>query len=323
MRPERDKRRGGALLLALLACGLLTALHARSAQRGQTDPVSHVMRDFGLVPAQTLVARIGRSWHLSIGSLLAGPKLARENAALNARVLALSAQNHTLLTAQAENIRLRRLLGFEQMSLRPLLAAQVSSLKPSPRYDTLTLNQGSACGVHVRSVVLSPSGALVGQVLDVTPQSCDVLLLTDADSSVGAMVHNHTLHGPIGLCQGLGSGRMQVTYLRSDAALHVGDAVTTSGLGGVFPAALPLGQIESIAVDKTRSLQTAVLRPAADFDHLEEAFVIQPPPPRPAPPPVLPVAAPPPSPSPLPGNVPATGVSSGAVPPRVPGEPPQ
>ena len=179
------------------------------------------------------------------------------------------------MTAQDENVRLRRLLGFQQTSVRPLLAAQVTALKPNPHFDTLTLNQGSAQGVHPRSVVLSPGGALIGQVLDVSPRSCDVLLLTDVGSSVGALVRNHTPHGPIGLCQGEGSGRMQVTYLRSDALLHVGDAVQTSGLGGVFPGAVPLGTITAVSVDKTRSLQTAALRPAADFDHLEEAFVIQ------------------------------------------------
>ncbi|MGI4790151.1 MAG: rod shape-determining protein MreC [Janthinobacterium lividum] len=291
MRPERDKRRTSVLLLALLACGLLTALHGRAALREQTDPVSWAVRDMGLIPGQTLVAHLGQLWHLSAGSLLAGPKLARENAALNARVLELSAQNNNLLTAQAENARLRRLLGFEQVSLRPLLAAQVTALKPNAHFDTLTLNQGSAHGVHPRSVVLSPSGALVGQVLDVSPRSCDVLLLTDADSSVGALVHNHTPHGPIGLCQGLGSGQMHVTYLRTDSVMHVGDAVTTSGLGGVFPNAVPLGTVSAISVDKTRSLQTALLRPAADFDHLEEAFVIRPVLPRPAPA-VLPEAPP-------------------------------
>ncbi len=281
MRLERDKRRVGALLLALLACGLLTALHARSAQRGQADPVSYLVRDRGLVPAQALVARLGRFWHLSAGSLLSGPKLARENAALNARVLELSAQNNGLLAAQSENVRLRRLLGFEQTSVRPLLAAQVSALKPNAHFDTLTLNQGSAHGVHARSVVLSPNGALVGQVLDVSPQSCDVLLLTDADSSVGALIHNHTPHWPIGVCQGQGSGLMRVTYLRSSAALHVGDVVTTSGLGGVFPGNIPLGQVSSVSVDKARSIQTVVLHSAADFDHLEEAFIIQSLPPKP------------------------------------------
>lgn len=275
MRPERDNRRGGTLLLLLLACGLLTALHSRAARRGEADPFSGVVRDMGLVPGQNVTLQIGRWWRLSAGSLLSGPRLARENAALKGRVLDLSAQNKSLLTAQTENSRLRQLLGFQQRAPRPLLAAQVVALKPNSHLDTFTLNRGSAQGVHPQSVVLAPNGALVGQVVDVSAHACNVLLLTDGGSSVGALVHNHTPHGPIGLCQGDGQGHLRVTYLRSDTRLHVGDAVTTSGLGGVFPKSVPIGAVASVFVDKTRSLQTAILRPAADYDHLEEAFLIQ------------------------------------------------
>ena len=275
MRPERDNRRGGTLLLLLLACGLLTALHSRAALRGQADPLSGAVRDMGLMPGQVAVAQVSQWWGVSGGSLLAGPRLARENAALKARVLDLAAQNKSLLTAQAENDRLRQLLGFEQRAPRPLLAAQVIALKPNPHSDTLTLNRGSAQGVHPQSVVLAPNGTLVGQVLDVSARACDVLLLTDGASSVGALVHNHTPRGPIGLCQGDGQGHLRVTYLRSDTPLHIGDAVTTSGLGGVFPKSVPIGAVAAVFVDKTRSLQTAVLRPAADYDHLEEVFLIQ------------------------------------------------
>lgn len=275
MRPERDNRYGGMFLLLLIACGLLTAWHSQAARRGHSDPVSSVVRDMGLVPGETAAAALGQWWHFSAGSLFSGPRLARENAVLKDRILDLSAQNKELLAAQSENIRLRQLLGFAQRSPRPLLAAQVIALKPNLHSDTLTLNRGSGAGVHPHSIVLAPNGALVGQVLDVSPASCDVLMLTDSVSSVGALVHNHTPRGPIGLCQGDGQGHLQVTYLRSDALLHLGDAVTTSGLGGVFPKALPIGAIASLAVDKTRSLQTASLRPAADYDHLEEVFVIQ------------------------------------------------
>ncbi len=275
MRPERDNRRGGILLLLLLACGLLTALHSRAARRGESDPISGAVRDMGLVPGQGAAAQLGQWWRRSAGALLSGPRLARENADLKARVLDLSAQNKSLLTAQAENARLRQLLGFEQRTPRPLLAAQVVALKPNPRSDTLTLNRGSAQGVHPQSVVLTPNGVLVGQVLDVSARACDVLLLTDGGSSVGALVHNHTPRGPLGLCQGDGQGHLRVTYLRSDTLLHIGDAVTTSGLGGVFPKSLPIGAVASVFVDKTRSLQTAILRPAADYDHLEEVFLIQ------------------------------------------------
>lgn len=276
LRPERDNPRGRTLLAALLVCALLSGLHLRAARSGQMDPVTGAVRDFGLVPAQTLAANFGQWWHLHPGSLLAGPRLARDNAALKAQVLALSAQNKELLAAQAENTRLRQLVGFQARSPRPLLAAQVIALKPSPQTDTLTLNRGSSAGVHPHSVVLSPSGALVGQVVAVSAHSAEVLLLTDAGSSVGALVHNAAPHGPVGLCQGDGAGGLRVTYLRSDAKLAPGDAVTTSGLGGVFPRDLPLGAVQTVAVDRTRSLQTAALKAAAGFDHLEEVFVIGP-----------------------------------------------
>ncbi len=275
MRLERDNRRGGSLLLALLLCGLLTALHARSGRTGHADLVSGLLRDRGLVPAQVAAAHLGEWWHGHIGSLLAGPGLARRNADLQAQVLVLTAQNKELFSQKAENLRLRGLLGFEQRSPRSLLAAEVIALKPSTLSDTLTLNRGSTSGVHPHSIVLAPNGALVGQVLDVAPGSCDVLLLTDALSSVGALVHNHTASGPFGLCQGDGQGRLRVIYLASDAHLHPGDAVTTSGLGGVFPKDVPLGAVNKITLDKARSLQTAILRPSADFNHLEEVFVLQ------------------------------------------------
>lgn len=301
MRTERDNRSGLLFAAALLACGVLTAWHARAARTGHADAASGVVRDLALVPGQGAAASLGRWWHLSAGSLLSAPRLARENDALKGRVLSLSAQNKELLSAQAENVRLRQLLGFEARAARPLLAAQVVTLKPNPHTDTITLGCGAAQGVHPHSVVLGPTGALIGQVLDVSPRSCDVLLLTDALSSVGALVHNHTPRGPIGLCQGDGMGSLHVTYLRSDTPLHVGDAVTTSGLGGVFPKALPIGAVASVSVDKARSLQTALLRPAADYDHLEEAFVIQVPPDAPpglaplpaASPPAVPASSPP------------------------------
>jgi rod shape-determining protein MreC len=275
MRLERDKRGGSLLLLALLACGVLTALHERAAHVGRMDPISGSVRDYGLVPGQVLTTRIGRLWHLSFGSLFAGPRLARANAALSDQVLELSAQNKELAAEQSENVRLHQLLGFAQRSPRPLLAAQVAALKPNAQSDTLILNRGSVQGVSPRSVVLAPGGALVGQVVDVSSRSCDVLLLTDSASSVGALIENRTAHGPIGLCQGSGQGQMRVTYLRSDTLLHVGDAVVSSGLGGVYPKGLAVGTVSSILMDHTHSSQTALLRPTTDFDHLEEVFIMQ------------------------------------------------
>lgn len=79
--------------------------------------------------------------------------------------------------------------------------------------------------------------------------------------------------GPIGICQGAHGGLLALTYLPVDADVRAGDLVTTSGLGGVFPKGVTIGIVDSVVVDKTRSVKSARLRPAADLDHLEEAFL--------------------------------------------------
>lgn len=272
-RLDGDTRRGPALLLLLLLCAGLTAWHTRAQRAHRLDPVSGVVRDGGLVPAQSGAERIAVWWRVSVVSLFHARALARRNDALQKQVFALSQENEGLRAAQLENTRLRQLLAFETKADRPLLAGEVVALKPSPQTDTLTINRGETSGVHVRASVLAPNGALVGQVLDVSPGACTVLLLTDADSSVGAQVDNDSPRAPIGLCQGGSGPRLRLTYLPLDSNLQPGDLVFTSGQGGVFPKGLPIGKVLSVSTDKTRSLQTAIVQPKADFDHLEEAFV--------------------------------------------------
>ena len=239
------------------------------------------MRDAALVPTQTALFGLDRWWQGHVTALFRGPRLARDNARLQAEAEALRAQNTELLAAQAENDRLRLALGFQKRSPRPLLAAEVVALKPTPQTDTLILSRGARDGVRPQEVVLSPDGALVGQVLDVSPSACSVLLLTDAGSSAGAEVvrpapppRNVPKNVPrIGICQGDRAGHLLLTFPRIDADVRPGDRVVTSGLGTVFPKGLPLGTVVSVSTDKTRAVKTATVRPAVDFDHLEQVFL--------------------------------------------------
>lgn len=279
-RPERSSRRGLALLLTLLLCGGLSVLHRHSERTLSRDPVTGFVRDAALVPAQSVTMQVGRWWHLHVASVFSGPRLAQQNAALQSQVSTLTLQNQRLLAAQTENARLRRLLHYQQKAPTPLLAAEVVALKPSPQTDTLTLTRGLRDGVRPQTVVLGPNGALVGQVLEASFSSCSVLMLTDANSSVGALASRKGKAGPVGICQGGRSGHLLLTDLPREGDVRPGDAVTTSGLGGVYPQGIRIGTVLSVAFDKTRSLKTARVKPAVDFDHLEDVFLR----PRPAPP---------------------------------------
>lgn len=353
-RAPRDNNRGIAVLLALLICGALNAIHRTNERSRGHDPVTGIVRDAALVPAQTATVRISRWFKTYVVSVFQGPRLARENQQLRAKVLSLSVANKQLADAQAENDRLRTLLDFQRKSPKPLLAAEVTALKPSPQTDTVVLNRGLSDGVHLHSIVVASNGALVGQVIDVSPHSSTALILTDLGSSVGAQVipeavpapapqspaatsspaqpavkvgpdgkplnpadpnsakpgavpvngtattpavpntpaktaadaqavdpsvktdpTKGTAQRPVGICRGKGSGQVFITYLRSDAEIKPGDSVSTSGLGGVFPAGIPVGTVQVVTTDNTRSMKWATIRPSADLDHLDEAFILR------------------------------------------------
>lgn len=290
LRQDKPARRGLLFALALLLCVALSVLHRQSIRARGHDPVTGTVRDLGLVPAQSVSVQAGRWWHDTVTACFQSPALARRDRALVAQVHALVAQNQQLQSAQIENARLRALLGFQQKSPMPLLAAEVVAIDPSAQTDTLILARGSADGVRPRTVALAPNSALVGTVLDVSPHSCSVLLLTDAACSVGAQIVRRVpppglfgplraaktipvKNGPVGICQGDRAGHMTLTYLPAQADVRVGDLVTTSGLGGVYPKGITVGVVETVTADPARSEKTARLRPAADLDHLEQAFL--------------------------------------------------
>jgi cell shape-determining protein MreC len=327
-----------------VVCGALNAIHRTNERSRGHDPVTGIVRDAALVPAQTATVRVSRWFKTYVVSVFRGPRLARENQNLRAKVLSLQVENKQLGDAQEENDRLRALLDFQRKSPKPLLAAEVTALKPSPQTDTVILNRGINDGVHLHSIVVASNGALVGQVIDVSPHSSTALILTDAGSSVGAQVvppdsetavptsstaanaaadgkapatnsatpattggqptnppanpadaakpgtpssaagaanapkpddSKGTVQRPVGVCRGMGAGQAFLTYLRSDADIKAGDAVTTSGLGGVFPAGIPIGSVVSVKTDNTRSMRTAAIHPSADLDHLDEAFILR------------------------------------------------
>lgn len=274
--PDRSRRRAQVLILALILCGVLSVLHGRSGRSHGRYLITGFVRDSAIVPADEFAIAVGRWWRLHISALFDGPKLARQNVTLTAQIAALTLDNQRLAASQAENIRLRHLLGFQQRSPHKPLAAEVVAIKPSAEIDTLLVARGARDGVKLQTVALGPNGALVGQAMDVSRSSCNILLLTDSSSSVGAQIVRGGKLGPVGICQGDRAGRMQVIDLPRDADIRVGDSVSTSGLGGVFPKGIPIGTVLAVALDRTRSLKTATVKPAVDFNHLADIFLIIP-----------------------------------------------
>jgi len=272
-------RKWVVVIVALLLCGVLTAARHQAQKAGMSDPITSTARRYLFVPTLSAVQHVKTWWRLDILSFFHGPRLAHQNSILRADVAVLSQQNRVLTQEADENARLRALLDFKTHAPQRLLAAEVIALKPFSERDSAILARGMGDRVERKQVVLDPDGALVGQVTDVTSDTCDALLLTDSLSSVGAeVVPVGRLAGTkatVGVCQGNRSNTLTLTDLPPDADVRVGDKIVSSGLGGVFPKDLPIGKVTATHFDRTRYLMSATIVPDADFNHLQEAFLVQ------------------------------------------------
>jgi rod shape-determining protein MreC len=201
------------------------------------------------------------------GSLLQAPHLMHDNAALEARNRAL----------EAENIRLR-----EAISQQPEIAAIERTLQGEPNgivagtigFDPenqsriVTIDKGSQAGVRPDAGVIDEEG-VVGRVVAVDPFTSKVLLLTDAQSKVPAVVQR-------GRWWGIATGtntRVQLQYVSQDAQLKRGDIVVT-GEGRSFHAGLPIGRVVQIFHPEGALYQTALVEPSVEFGHLGRVLVL-------------------------------------------------
>ncbi len=263
-------RRYWAALVFLLLGILIGVWHNRVTTRGDRDPVVGAVRGV-LAPPVGWIGGVSRWFGRQTGWLFRGRAVDTENLRLKERVAQLEGEKATLLEAQTNYNRLRDDLGFVRANAPRLLAADITSRKTDPKFDTLIINRGSRDGVRINSMVRTRNG-LVGRVFEVTPGTASVLMLTDQKSGVGGRVQRATSRA-VGVCEGNNSSRLELKYLPGDADIKPGDLIVTSGLGGMYPAGQVIGTVESVKPDENNVGKTALVHPIVEFDRLEEVYV--------------------------------------------------
>jgi rod shape-determining protein MreC len=276
-------RRNRLLATAALFLVVAAALVVRTGGgRWRDDRLGRVFLEL-MAPLQRAGTAAGRTvadaWHGA-----AGLWRAREEAeALRARVLELERDTTRLTEADLENARLRELLAFRQTLKGELLTARVIGHDAAGLSRTITIDQGSAAGVGRGAAVLAPGG-LVGQVFLVSSHAARVLLITDHNSGVDAVVQRTRGRG---IVEGAVDGRCALKFVKRTEDLQVGDLVLSSGLDGIFPRGLPVGRIAAVDKQGQGLFQYAQVDPVVDVDELEEVLVTLGPVVPEAPPPIV------------------------------------
>ena len=194
----------------------------------------------------------------------------RENKELRESVKILNGRLLESREALLANERLQKLLDFKTSLGSPSLTASVIGEDGAPWFKTLTINRGGVDGLREGMPVVVAEG-VVGQVIKVAAGSSRVLLLTDNASSLAGMVQGSRARGG---GKGKGGGRCSLEFTLREEDVKVGDTIITSGVGGVFPKGLAVGEIAMVKKGEYGIFQTIEVRPAVNVTRLEEVIVL-------------------------------------------------
>lgn len=212
---------------------------------------------------------------------------AREAEELRTRVDDLERRIRDLDEVERENVRLRSMLGMDDALERPHLVAGVIGRDIAHRYQSVTLDRGSADGVRKDAPVLAPNGTLVGRVVQVARWTSLVQLVTDPFAGVGArLVYSRAS----GLIVGLDGPTLELQYIDTMTEILSGEMIVTSGEDGIYPAGLPIGRVLSFEVgppvpgtpriplsrEETALFMEIMVDPMIDVTRIETVLVLQP-----------------------------------------------
>ncbi|MBP3482530.1 MAG: rod shape-determining protein MreC [Alistipes sp.] len=194
--------------------------------------------------------------------------LARENRILTARVAELEQQLTVCREAAGD-------VGFEPAELQyEFMPARVVSNSINRSHNFITLNRGLRDGVVNDMAVLSPSGAIVGYILDCSERySVAISVLNTSFRTSGKIAGD----GYSGSIEWRSDNPHKVTMyeLSKYANIEVGAQVVTTGFSHYFPADLPIGTIEDFRMKEDNTAYTATVRLATDFTKLHNVLLVK------------------------------------------------
>ena len=225
-------------MFALLVTVALVALIVGKAEVYIFDWVKSAVGDL-LAPVLhtvTVPVRAARDIGSNLGRVAA---LTEENAQLRAENARLRQWQVLARRLDGQNRELRRLLRFVPGEEVRTVAARVIADTGGPYARSMLMDAGSRQGVRPDQAVISGEG-LVGRVMSAGVRSARVLLITDRRSHVPVLAGPNRVHA---ILVGDNGTRPHLRFLPRNAALASGDAIVTSGRGGVFPPGLPVGDV--------------------------------------------------------------------------------
>ena len=199
--------------------------------------------------------------------------LQEENSRLKLQQTLFKAQLLTLQSLKAENQRLRELLQSSKKISERVLIGELLAVDLEPFTRQIVINKGSRNDAYLGQPLVDAEGAM-GQIVHLGPFSSTAMLITDANHAIPIQVNRNGLRA---IALGTGApDKLDIPYLPISADIIQGDLLTTSGLGGRFPAGYPVAIVSEVVKDPTLPYAVITAMPTAQLEQAREVLLLWP-----------------------------------------------
>ena len=268
LRPQSRGTTVQAVLLAIISIVLMFV-----DQRFNHLEVVRSNISVALTPLRYLVSLPAHTGNWASEWFTSFRDLVNENSNLKADSRILNARLQKMQVLQAENTRLRNLLGSSAKVADEVIVAELLSVDQNPYRQLIEINKGTLDGVEIGQAVIDAYGVM-GQVIHVNQHTSTTILISDPEHAIPVQFIRN---GTRSVAFGNGSSdQLELRYLPATADIRVNDELVTSGLGGRFPADYPVATVVAINEDLIHGFVSVLVKPQAHLDSSREVLIIKP-----------------------------------------------
>lgn len=254
-----------------LALSILTGII--SSMFGAAWP-SRVVRTV-ITPIRSAISAVSRQVERYYNFQFSYESLEARNDYLQKRLTQMEDDVRTADALERENKRLRELCNLRDEHADYVFDdAYIVSWDSSSWKNAFTIAKGTGDGLAEGMAVVTEYGQVVGLITEIGSNWATVTTVLDNSLEISACVASS---GNTGVVQGAYTygypNKLRLNYLPAETILRNNDQVVTTG-SSLYPKGLILGYIEDAGMDETGVAKYAIVQPAADFDTLEQVFIV-------------------------------------------------